>query len=197
MSNGLRHWSIDGEPNSAQSSIYPLDQATEMSCPLTVGVTVVVVGNPKPMSRTRAAAELIAEKLTGTPPEHVVDVVDLGAGLLGWGDPKVAEAKEIVKAADSLIVASPTFKATYTGLLKLFLDQFGAGELGQVTTFPLMLGGSYMHALAPELTLRPVLVEIGASCPAPSLYLLDSEYESSEDLEKWLPIARRFVPAVS
>jgi FMN reductase len=160
-------------------------------------MTVVVVGNPKPMSRTRAAAELVAEKLTGVAPQHVIDVVDLGPGLLGWGDPKVAEAKAIVKSADSLVVASPTFKATYTGLLKLFLDQFGAGELGQITTFALMLGGSYTHALAPELSLRPVLVEIGASCPAPSLYLLDSDYEASEDLEKWLEIARRFVPAVS
>ncbi|WP_197378235.1 NADPH-dependent FMN reductase [Mycolicibacterium mengxianglii] len=159
-------------------------------------MTVVVVGNPKPMSRTRSAAESIVQKLTGTEPEHVIDVVDLGAGLLGWGDPKVAEAKEIVKSAESLVVASPTFKATYTGLLKLFLDQFGAGELGQITTFPVMLGGSYRHALAPELSLRPVLVEIGASCPAPGLYLLDSEYESSEDLDAWLPIARRFLTAV-
>ncbi len=148
------------------------------------------------MSRTRSAAESIVQKLTGTEPEHVIDVVDLGAGLLGWGDPKVAEAKEIVKSAESLVVASPTFKATYTGLLKLFLDQFGAGELGQITTFPVMLGGSYRHALAPELSLRPVLVEIGASCPAPGLYLLDSEYESSEDLDAWLPIARRFLTAV-
>jgi FMN reductase len=157
-------------------------------------MTVVVVGNPKPQSRTRAAAELVATKLTGAPPAHVVDVVDLGAGLLGWGDPKVAEAKEIVKSADLLVVASPTFKATYTGLLKLFLDQFGAGELGQIPTFPLMLGGSLAHSLAPELTLRPVLVEIGASCPAPSLYLLDSDYEASPELEKWLEIARRHVP---
>jgi len=160
-------------------------------------MTVVVVGNPKPRSRTRAAAELVAEKLTGAAPEHVVDVVDLGAGLLGWGDPKVAGAKEIVKQADSLVVASPTFKATYTGLLKLFLDQFGAGELGQVTTFPLMLGGSWAHALAPELTLRPVLVEIGASCPVPSLYLLDSDYEDSAELDAWLQVARRFAPQVS
>lgn len=160
-------------------------------------MTVVVVGNPKPMSRTRAAAELVAEKLTGVPPEHVIDVIDLGTGLLGWGDPKVAEAKDIVKSASSLVVASPTFKATYTGLLKLFLDQFGQGELGQLTTFPLMLGGGYAHALAPELTLRPVLVEIGASCPAPSLYLLDSDYETSPDLDKWLGIARAFVPVVS
>jgi FMN reductase len=157
-------------------------------------MSVVVVGNPKPNSRTRAAAELVAEKLTGVAPEHVIDVVDLGAGLLSWGDPNVAEAKEIVKSADFLVVASPTYNETYTGLLKLFLDQFGAGELGQTPTFPLMLGGSLAHSLAPELTLRPVLVEIGASCPAPSLYLLDSDYETSPDLEKWLEVARRHVP---
>ena len=154
-------------------------------------MSVVVVGNPKPLSRTRAAAELVATKLTGTAPEHIIDVVDLGAALLGWGDPKVAEAKEIVKAADLLVVASPTYKATYTGLLKLFLDQFGAGELGQIPTVPLMLGGSPAHSLAPELTLRPVLVEIGASCPVPSLYLIDSEYETAPELDRWLEIARR------
>jgi len=160
-------------------------------------MTVVVVGNPKPMSRTRAAAELIAEQLTGSPASEVIDVVDLGPALLGWGDPAVAEAKEIVKGADSLIVASPTFKATYTGLLKLFLDQFGQGELGQLTTFPVMLGGSPAHSLAAELTLRPVLVEIGASCPAPSLYLVDSDYETSPDLPAWLEIARAFAPVVA
>jgi FMN reductase len=57
-----------------------------------------------------------------------------------------------------------------------------------------MLGGSLAHALAPELTLRPVLVEIGASVPARSLYLLDSDYETSRELDAWLEIARRYVP---
>jgi len=155
---------------------------------------VVVVGNPKPASRTRQAAELLCERLTGTPPTAVVDVIDLGPGLLGWGDPAVAAAKETVKAADLLVVASPTFKATYTGLLKLFLDQFGQGELGGIPTFPLMLGGSANHFLAPELTLRPVLVEIGASCPAPSLYLIDSDYDTSPALDEWVAIAKKYVP---
>ena len=160
-------------------------------------MTVVVVGNPKPNSRTRAAAELVARRLTGQEPSAVIEVVELGPGLLGWGDPKVAAAKATVLSADSLVVASPTFKATYTGLLKLFLDQFGQGELGGIPTFPLMLGAAYNHALAPELTLRPVLVEIGASCPAPSLYLLDSDYETSPDLDAWLKVARKFAPAVA
>ena len=157
---------------------------------------VVVVGNPKPNSRTRRAAELVAERLWGTPAATVVDVVDLGTGLLSWGDPKVAEAKRAVLDADVLVVASPTFKGTYTGLLKLFLDQFGQGELSQKTTFPIMLGGSPTHALAPELTLRPVLVEIGASCPAPALYLLDSEYAESPALDSWLDLVRKHVLAM-
>lgn len=156
-------------------------------------MVVVIVGNPKPMSRTRAAAELICEKLAGAPPSRVIDVVELGAGLLGWGDPTVDEAKRAVLDADALIVASPTFKATYTGLLKLFLDRFGQGELAQKTTFAVMLGGSAAHHLAPELTLRPVLVEIGASCPAPALYLIDSEYETAPALDEWVAIAKKYI----
>ncbi len=62
-------------------------------------MAVVVVGNPPPMSRTRAAAELVAARLTGTAPTAVVDVIDLGAGLLTWGDRTVLEAKRTVLAA--------------------------------------------------------------------------------------------------
>jgi FMN reductase len=156
--------------------------------------TVVVVGNPKPLSRTRRAAELLAKRLTGAEPDAVIDVADLGPGLLGWGDPAVAEAKAEIKRADLLIVASPTFKATYSGLLKLFLDQFGAGELGGLTTVPMMLGAAPHHALAPELSLRPVLVEIGCSCPTPGLYLLDSAYEDSPELTAWLERAGGLLP---
>ena len=95
--------------------------------------TIAVVGNPKPRSRTRAAAELVVERLTGAPPDVVVDVVDLGPGLLGWGDPQVESAVATLRGADLAVVASPTFKATYTGLLKLFLDHVGTGDLAGVT----------------------------------------------------------------
>jgi len=149
-------------------------------------MSVVVVGNPKPMSRTRHAAELLAHRLTGSPPTAVIDVIDLGPGLLGWGDVAVADAVETVKATDLVVFASPTYKASYTGLLKLFLDQFGAGELKGIVGIPLMLGAAPEHAMAPELLLKPVLVEIGCTCPTPGLYLLDSDYEHSPRLTAWL-----------
>ena len=44
----------------------------------------VVAGNPKPGSRTLAAAGQLAEQITGAPADHAVDVVTLGPGLLGW-----------------------------------------------------------------------------------------------------------------
>jgi len=157
--------------------------------------TVVVVGNPKPRSRTRSAAELVAERLTGAPADRVVDVIDLGAGLLGWGDPAVGAAVEALKAADVAVIASPTYKATYTGLLKLFLDQVGTGDLAGVVAVPLMLGGGPTHYLAPELLLKPVLVELGATAPTRGLYLVDKSWDDPAALDPWLATAAPQVAA--
>jgi FMN reductase len=156
---------------------------------LAMSVTVVV-GNPKARSRTYEAAQLLAQRLTGSEPDLSIDLTDLGAALLDWSDPGVADLVTAVQASDLIIIASPTYKATYTGLLKLFLDRFPGGSLGGAAAVPLMLGGHWRHALAADLLLKPVLVEIGATCPTAGLFLLDSEYATGETLEKWLERAR-------
>lgn len=152
---------------------------------------VVVVGNPKTHSRTRQAAEMVVHRLTGEPPSTVIELADLGPRLLGFGHPDVEAAKANVGKAELIVFASPTFKATYSGLLKLFLDQFGAGELGGTPAVALMLGASPQHGLAGELTLKPVLSEIGCSCPAPALFLLESAWETDPALAAWLVRAAR------
>src|SRR5258708_4612079 len=157
---------------------------------MTVVTAAIIVGNPKTRSRTRDAAERLAAALGAEP--DVLEVAELGTGLLGFGDAGVAEAVARVREADVVIAASPTYKGTYTGLLKLFLDQFATatGLAGQVGV-PLMLGGGPAHALAPELTLKPVLVELGAICPAQGLYQLDSRYTEDgtreQSVERWGP----------
>ncbi|WP_264214330.1 NADPH-dependent FMN reductase [Leisingera thetidis] len=149
--------------------------------------TVVVVGNPKPASRTAQAASLLAEALTEKAPDHVIDVTDLGQGLLEWENPKVLEAVGLTGQAGLAIVATPTFKATYSGLLKLFLDQFATAEgLRGVVAVPLMLGAGPTHAMAPDLFLKPLLTELGATCPAPGLYLSDKTYEDGVQIAKYV-----------
>ncbi len=156
---------------------------------------VVLVGNPRPRSRTHEAAHLVAEALTGRQPDLAVDLADLGPALFDPDDPRVAEAVKAVQGASLLVVASPTYKATYTGLLKLFLDRLGPGALAGVTAVPLLLGGHWRHSLAAELLLKPVLVELGASVPTRGLFLLDSDYTVSEELQKWVTTARPQVTA--
>jgi FMN reductase len=160
-----------------------------------VAQTTVVVGNPKPASKTLDAASRLAEGLAGGPPATVLDLVEIGPRLLGWGDETVQKAVATVAGSSLVVFASPTYKATFTGLLKLFLEQFAGGTgLAGVVAVPLMLGAGDGHALAPEVHLRPVLSELGATCPAPALYLIDRTYESDGVLqayvERWGPVVR-------
>lgn len=110
----------------------------------------VVAGNPKPGSRTLDAARLVAEAVAGREVDEIIDVITLGPGLLGWGDAGVASAVESVRGSDLAVVASPTFKATGTGVLKLFLDQFATGTgLENVVVVPVMLGAGPARACHP------------------------------------------------
>lgn len=148
---------------------------------------VVVAGNPKPASRTLSAGIRLAEQIVPGAEIGVVDVIELGAGLLGWGDEDVAEAVDLAKRAKLLVVASPTFKGTYAGVLKLFLDQFEtATGLAGVVAVPLMLGAGPAHALAPELLLKPVLVELGAVVPVQGLYVGDKRHDDPGSYADWI-----------
>jgi FMN reductase len=158
---------------------------------------VIVVGNPKPRSRTFEAAQLVVRRLTGADPDMRIDLTDLGPALLDWTNADVAAAIATVHSADLVVVASPTYKGSYTGLLKLFLDRIGAGALAGVTAVPLMLGGDLRHSLAHEVLLKPILTEIGATCPTRGLFLIDSEYAESAALDEWLELARRQVVATA
>jgi FMN reductase len=152
--------------------------------------TAVLVGNPKPGSRTLHAAADLAVRLTGADADVVVDLASFGSRLLEWDDPEVALALKAVAQKDLLIVASPTYKAAYTGLLKVFLDRLPSGGLGEVTVVALMVGGHARHALAPELLLKPVLVELGATAPTKSLFLVDSELADPTATDAWVETAR-------
>ena len=137
--------------------------------------SAVVVGNPKPASRTLAAATYVAGELSGREADLVVDLATLGARLLDWQDPGVAELIAEVGAADLVVVGSPTYKATYTGLTKAFLDHFSAGSLAAVVAIPVMTGADKTHALGVDTALVPLLTELGAVVVARGTYFVTED----------------------
>ena len=162
---------------------------------MTAPTTAVVVGNPKPGSRTLAAATYVARALTDTEPDLVVDLATIGAELVDWRAADVNRLVSRVGAADLVVVACPTYKATYTGLLKLFLDRFAGGTGLSGIAVPLMVGGSPAHSLAPEVHLRPVLTEIGGTVPGRALYVVDAQYDDPAAYADWLTATRPTVSA--
>ncbi len=155
----------------------------------------VVVGNPRPASRTLAAATYVARELSGREVDLEVDLATIGAGLLAWDDPDVADLVARVGAADLVVVACPTYKATFTGLVKLFLDRFDATPRRAVAV-PLMLGGGPTHALAPEVSLRPVLAELGFTTVR-GHYVLDRQHDDPAAYDGWLDHVRPVVRALT
>lgn len=155
---------------------------------------VVVVGNPKAGSRTLGVAVGLAESLAaalGVAPGEMetVDLATLAAGLLApWSlSPEAAQASAHARAAEVLIVATPTYKASFTGLLKLFLDTLPADSLSGTVVVPVATSAGPPHRHLADLQLRPVLAELGAVIPAPSVLVQESEIDAvAAQIQAWV-----------
>lgn len=152
----------------------------------------VVVGNPKPRSRTLAVAEAVADAAAGAAglagaDRTTVDLADLAPALFDWSSGDVRAAVDAIRGCTLAVVASPTYKASYTGLLKSFLDWFSTTDLDGVMVVPVMVGAGLQHSLAVEVHLRPVLVELGATMPTRGIYVTEDQFGALDHvLEAWL-----------
>ena len=145
----------------------------------------ILVGNPKPNSRTLGVAAAVADALAAPVNGSVrttIDLADVASELFDAESVTVPALLEQVASSDVVIVASPTYKATYTGLLKSFLDRYGNNALATTVAVPVMTGATPIHALAPEVHLRPLLVELGASVPSRGLYVAEADFEKLEEV---------------
>ncbi|MFC4113255.1 NADPH-dependent FMN reductase [Nonomuraea zeae] len=148
---------------------------------------VTLVGNPRPGSRTLTvaaeAAQAVGSRIGAAGPYEVVDLSTLGPDLLAPGKSAGVEAAlSLVREASVLVVASPTYKGTYTGLLKAFADRLPPDALAGKAALPLLVMGDPKHSLAVEVHLRPLLVELGAVVPTPGLAVLESQIPQIEEV---------------
>jgi FMN reductase len=146
---------------------------------------VVLVGHPKPYSRTHGVADRTGALLRGAlATEHlafaaptVVDLAELAPYLLDRHDRggPADRAVQTVRRATLLVAVSPTFRAAYSGLLKLFLDLLPRDGLAATVALPLMTAGLPAHRTAVDRTLRPVLQELRAQVPTTGICVLETE----------------------
>lgn len=139
---------------------------------------VTVVGNPRPGSRTLGVATALTAAVaarSGVAEGPVHDLAGFGGQWLGPLSPDGEQALAAAAAASVLVVATPTYKASYTGLLKAFLDRLPGGALRGTVAVPVTVAAAPTHRFVADLQLRPILAELGASLPVPSFVVEERE----------------------
>ena len=154
----------------------------------------VVIGNPRRGGRTTKVAEAVARRvsdsLAGAHTSTTYELADVAQDLFDWKAPGVQTLTAAVASADLAIFACPTYKASFTGLLKAFLDRYGSDGLAGLVAVPVMLGAAPVHQLAIETQLRSVLVELAATLPTKGLFVLDTALDRlDETIESWWVLA--------
>ncbi|MEX5299638.1 NAD(P)H-dependent oxidoreductase [Kocuria sp. CPCC 205292] len=95
--------------------------------------------------------------------------------LTGFPGPQLRSALEAVTGADALIAATPTYKASYSGLFKSFFDLLDEAALEDLPVLVAATGGTARHSLMLDSAMRPLFAHLKA------LVLPMGVYAATED----------------
>ncbi|TXT33371.1 MAG: FMN reductase, partial [Comamonadaceae bacterium] len=146
---------------------------------------LLIAGSPSERSRSAALLDAVAQRLEfrGVQVERlqIRDLSPQALILADFGHPSISHALGRVAKASVVVVATPVYKAAYSGVLKVFLDLLPQTALQGKTVLPLATGGSPHHMLALDYALRPVLQSLAAKHILPGIYATDSQVAVSPE----------------
>lgn len=140
---------------------------------------VIISGSPTPTSRLHGVIEIAKSRLQQAELQvEWIKVRDIPAEDLLYAkfdSEAIVKANALVAEADAVFVATPVYKASYTGVLKAFLDLLPQKGLERKVVLPLAVGGTIAHLLAIDYALKPVLSALGAQNILQGVYVLDKQ----------------------
>lgn len=127
-------------------------------------IVALSAGLGEPSTTRMLADRLAAEAGNAIAETTSIEVVNLrefaheitDAALTGFAAPRLQHVYDLVGQADALIVVVPTFKASYPGLFKSFIDAMDNEDLIGKVVLVAATGGTARHSLVIDFALRPL-----------------------------------------
>jgi FMN reductase len=142
---------------------------------------VGISGSPSARSKSRTLLErtlaALADRGVTT---TLIDLASIPADAL-LGRRKAAELDDAlarIREANIVVASTPVYRATYSGLLKVFFDQLPIDGLVDKSAIAIATGGSPAHLLVIDHGLRPLFASIGAVTTPTGVYGTDSAFEN-------------------
>ncbi|MGW4344466.1 CE1759 family FMN reductase [Streptomyces sp. NPDC004690] len=148
-------------------------------------LVVVSAGLSVPSSTRLLGDRLAAATAAHTGAEvRVIEVRDLAVEIAhnltsGFPGPALAAALDAVTEADGLIVVTPVFSASYSGLFKSFFDVLGARDQDALAGKPVLIaatGGTARHSLVLDHALRPLFAYLRAVVVPTGVYAASEDW---------------------
>jgi len=155
-------------------------------------VVVISAGLSQPSS-TRLLADRLVTAIRYELGEHAsVDVVELRDYahdiidnlLTGFANQRLRPVLDRIVTADGLILVTPTFAASYSGLFKSFIDIVDPETVRDKPVLLAATGGTERHSLVLEHALRPLLAYLHAQTVPTAVYAASSDWGIDTGLEQ-------------
>lgn len=145
---------------------------------------VIISGSPTQASRSYAISSYVKKLLSNQGHQvHHINVRDLPPEDLIYANfksPAINHALAQIDQAQAVIVISPVYKASYTGVLKTFFDLIPEKGLTNKIILPIANGGSIAHLLSLEYAFHPLFSILNSQEILTGVYLVDSQFTYKE-----------------
>lgn len=149
-------------------------------------VSTLILASPFPQSSSEKIARHLEQSLNSEWTLQEIDLSTLPGDdlLLRAKTPSQEFNHSIGKIinSDLIIIATPTYRATYTGLLKVFFDLLPQDCLIGKTCMLIQTGGSPDHFLSIEMGLVPLVRSLGSNIISQTIYSSPSDWDKSGEI---------------
>jgi len=146
--------------------------------------TVVKInGSPTKRSKTGILIDAIGDSITRIIPmkSHTISLSDVGHEIMcGLSRPDISAAGELLlqlaEQADVLVIGTPVYRASYTGLLKHYFDLIDRDIMRGRKAIICATGANLMHSLVLEHQLRPLMGFFSIQTTASAIYATSDQF---------------------
>ena len=107
--------------------------------------------------------------------------------LTGFAPSALREVLDAVTGADGLVLVTPLFTTTYSGLFKSFVDVLDKDSLVDMPVLLGATGGTPRHSLALEYSVRPLFTYLRADVATTSVFAATDDWSGEADAANPLP----------
>lgn len=144
---------------------------------------VKINGSPTKQSKTGILLDAIEDAIVRLIPmeSHTISLSDVGHEIMcGLTRPDISAGGkallQLAEQADVLVIGTPVYRASYTGLLKHYFDLIDRDIMRGRKAVVCATGANLMHSLVIEHQLRPLMGFFSIQTPATAIYATSDQF---------------------